>query len=61
MDLNTKKKNTFRSSPEIEDRTCFRCGVQPTLISKYLDTRRSVTIRMFECVCGEHSWSEDRE
>lgn len=38
-----------------------KCGAQPRLVGKMLDTQRGRTVRMFECQCGERRWTEDKE
>ena len=35
-----------------------RCGAQPKLVRKMMDPHTGRTVRMFECQCGEKSWSE---
>jgi hypothetical protein len=35
-----------------------RCDATPGLVRQMLDSRTGMTVRMFECKCGEHSWSE---
>jgi hypothetical protein len=39
-------------------RRCQRCDTEPTLRCQILDSRNGKTIRMFECKCGEKTWSE---
>jgi hypothetical protein len=41
-------------------RNCDRCGDVPYLVRSLLDTHIGKTIRMFECVCGQRSWSEGK-
>ncbi|MBR0882457.1 hypothetical protein ABIF65_004150 [Bradyrhizobium japonicum] len=49
------------SGPETrEDRRC-RCGAQPRLARTMMDPVHGLTVRMFECQCGERSWTEDKE
>jgi len=38
-----------------------KCGAQPRLVGKMLDTRHGRTVRMFECECGARSWTEHKE
>jgi hypothetical protein len=38
-----------------------KCGAQPRLVGKMLDTQHGGIVRMFECQCGERSWTEDKE
>jgi hypothetical protein len=59
--MNCSNTDAIVGSRTSEDRRCARCGARPKLIWKTLDTRRGCIVRMFECVCGEHSWAEDRE
>jgi hypothetical protein len=37
-----------------------RCGAQPKLMRKIMDSRNGMTIRIFECQCGRRSWTEDK-
>ena len=41
-----------------EDRRCQRCDAQPRLVRQILDPRTGRSIRMFECKCGERTWSD---
>ena len=50
----------FRGSETREERRC-RCGAQPKLAHKMMDPSRGLTIRMFQCQCGERSWTQDAE
>jgi hypothetical protein len=43
-----------------EDRRC-RCGAQPKVVRKMMDPTRGVMVRMFECQCGERSWTEHKD
>ena len=45
-----------RSQPT---RSCECCGEMPYLVRSLLDSNTGKTIRMFECLCGERSWSEE--
>jgi hypothetical protein len=47
-----------RQAAKEEDRSCVRCGAEPNLIRKLLDTRKGRTVRMFECRCGKVSWDD---
>jgi hypothetical protein len=40
------------------NRGCPRCGARPRLLRQMLDSCTGKTVRMYECKCGEHSWSE---
>jgi hypothetical protein len=59
--MNLSSPETIASSKIPADRRCYRCGAQAWLIGKLLDSRRGCTVSMFECVCGERIWAEDRE
>src|SRR5690349_11458220 len=37
---------------------CSRCDAMPSLVRRILDSRTGKTVRIFECKCGKHSWSE---
>jgi hypothetical protein len=43
-----------------EDRRCL-CGAQLRLKHKMMDPRHGLTVRVFECECGERTWTEDME
>ena len=49
--------------PNSEARGEFRCrcGAQPKLLRKMMDPRTGMTVRMFECQCGERSWTADKQ
>jgi hypothetical protein len=47
---------SLKAAPE--DRRCPRCDAQPVLVHQMLDSRNGKTVRMFECKCGEKTWSE---
>ena len=49
---------TVTSSKTRENRRCQRCDTQPALRCQMLDSRNGKTVRMFECKCGEKTWSE---
>jgi hypothetical protein len=44
--------------PADTNRGCPHCDAMPGLVRKILDSRTGKTVRMFECKCGQHSWSE---
>jgi hypothetical protein len=58
--MNYFSNDRFQGSKTHEERRC-RCGAQPKLFHKMLDPSRGLTIRMFECGCGERTWTEDPE
>jgi hypothetical protein len=41
------------SGPKPREEFRCRCGAQPTLVRKMMDPRNGMTVRMFECQCGE--------
>ena len=41
-----------------EEGRCVKCGAQPRLVHKMLEPRTGKTLCMFECKCGERTWSE---
>ena len=38
-----------------------KCGAQPQQLYKVMDSMRGLTIRRFECLCGERTWTEDKD
>jgi len=38
-----------------------RCGAQPILVRKMLNSTNGVTVRMFECDCGKKILTENKE
>ena len=38
---------------------CPECAAQPRLIGRMLDPRRGHTVRVFECECGEQTWTDE--
>lgn len=48
------------SGSEADNEFRCRCGAQPKLIRRIMDPRNGVTVRIFECPCGQRSWSEDK-
>jgi len=49
----------FLGSKTREEQRC-KCGAQPKLVHKTMDPKRGLTVRMFECLCGERMWTEDK-
>jgi len=58
--MNYFSGDKFAGSKTTEERRC-RCGAQFVLARKMMDPTRGLTVRMYECQCGERSWSEGRE
>ena len=50
----------FSGSKTREEQRC-KCGAQPKLAHRMMDPRRGLIVRMFECSCGERTWTEDKE
>ena len=42
------------------ERRCS-CGAQLKLKHTIMDPSRGIIVRVFDCQCGERTWSEDRE
>jgi len=55
------KNEVFRSYQPNPVRLCGSCGEKPALVRSMLDTLSGRTVRMFECQCGEKTWTEDRK
>lgn len=58
--MNYFSSDKFSGSKTREERRC-KCGAQPRMVHAMLDSLRGLTVRTFECQCGERSWTEDRE
>jgi len=41
-----------------QDRSCPRCGAQPKLVHRLLDTRNGREALLFQCECGERIWDD---
>lgn len=57
--------NVF-SNPEFSEAMSPRpplckCGAFPRIVCKMMDPNTGRTVRMFECGCGERSWTEAEE
>lgn len=49
------------SGPENREHHGCRCGAQPKVVHKMMEPTRGLTVRMFECQCGERSWTEHKD
>ena len=49
------------SAPKTLDKPPCKCGAQLRVVRKMMDPRTGVTVRMFECQCGERNWTEAKE
>jgi hypothetical protein len=58
--MNYYSSETFSGSKTREERRCG-CGAEPRLARKMMDPKRGLTVRVFECQCGERTWTEDNE
>jgi hypothetical protein len=58
--MNHFSSDRFSGIKTVEERRC-RCGAQFKLARTMMDSTRGLTVRMFECNCGERSWSETRD
>ncbi|OSJ37108.1 hypothetical protein BSZ19_00855 [Bradyrhizobium japonicum] len=38
-----------------------KCSAQPKLVHNMMDSARGLTVRVFECQCGERTWTKDQE
>jgi hypothetical protein len=52
--------NEFTDPETLGEPQC-KCGAQPRIVRKMMDPRTGITVRMFECQCGERSWTEVKE
>jgi hypothetical protein len=58
--MNYFSSDKLSGSKTREERWC-KCGAQPALKHTMMDPRRGFTVRVFECRCGERTWTEDKE
>ena len=58
--MNYFSGEAFSGTKMREERRC-RCDALPKLVYKMMDPQRGITVRMFECNCGNKIWTEDRE
>lgn len=45
----------------LRDEFRCRCGAQARIVRKIMDPRKGLTVRIFECRCGERSWTEEKQ
>jgi hypothetical protein len=57
---NEFKNEVFSSFEPNPVGACSHCGEKPKLLHKILNPQNGRTTRMFECGCGEKTWSEDK-
>lgn len=55
--MNYIRKDEFSG----QDETVCRCGAQPAIVRKRIDPRTGKTARMFECQCGQRSWTDAKQ
>jgi hypothetical protein len=58
--MNFFSSDKFSGRKTREEPRC-KCGAQPRPVRKMMDPVRGLTVRMFECQCGERSWTEDKD
>jgi hypothetical protein len=58
--MNYFSSEKFKGAKAHEDRRC-KCGAQPKLCHKMMDPARELTVRVFECKCGERTSTEDSD
>jgi hypothetical protein len=58
--MNFFSGDKFQGSKTREERRC-ECGAQPRLAYQLMDSRRGLTVRIFQCQCGNRTWTEGRE
>jgi hypothetical protein len=59
--MNYEFRNEVFSSFEPNPiRACNHCGERPALVRTMLNSLTGRTVRMFNCECGEQTWSEDK-
>ena len=49
------------SAPKTLGKPQCKCGAQPRVVRKMMDPRTGMTVRVFECQCGERNWTEAKE
>jgi hypothetical protein len=49
------------SGPKTLDKPQCKCGAQLRGVRQMMDPRTGMTVRMFECQCGERNWTEAKE
>jgi len=47
----------FKPEPPPPPRHCSKCGKEPKLIGAILDSAKGRNIRMYECQCGDRTWT----
>ena len=57
---NEFKNEVFSSFEPSPVPACSYCGQKFKLLRKMLNPQNGRTTQMFECSCGERTWSEDK-
>jgi hypothetical protein len=57
--MNFFSTNAFSGTRTMEELRC-KCGSEPKVVRKMMDPSRGLTVRMFECQCGERTWTESK-
>lgn len=55
--MNLASNESYTASKTVEQAQC-KCGAQPKIFRKIMDPRTGTTVRMFECECGQRTWTE---
>ena len=58
--MNLLSSNEFSAPKTVGEPQCKR-GNQPRIVRKMMDPKTGISFRMFECRCGERSWTESKE
>jgi hypothetical protein len=58
--MNLVSSDTY-SGPKPREQPACKCGAQPMIVRKMMDSKTGKTVRMFECQCGTRSWTEAKE
>jgi hypothetical protein len=59
MDRDFKNEVFFSYEPNPAP-SCGACRAKPALVLKMLNPQSGKTVRMFKCVCGEQTWTENK-
>ena len=54
------KNEVFSSYEPNPAPSCGACRAKPALVLKMLNPQSGKTLRMFKCVCGEQTWTENK-
>jgi len=54
-------RESKHSDAQLLGARCERCGAQSKLILSMLDARKGQSIRIYECRCGQQTWTTNSE